>query len=584
MSQPGNNLDDIIEACNENLKDTWDFDYILLAQRFVEWEKSAPADQKHIWRLLVKACYMNVQCDSDRAYYVPTDRISEFSEKDLTLFSEMVPDLLDCRLRSRLADILWESNWKERRDRYSMAEIAIESYKHISFDCRIWAKYGHRCFARLLYLMFRVQRDEDNLSAIQIRIRDEILSADEKEYAYIIQMSDLFLKHAPQSFSLEVASKLEKIARDRENAEEFRVARLMYAAAYRWYKHGKNDEKATEMEVCQADIYFSESRLSGAIVGRDHLNNALRIYKGISQNKREKLGIYKKIKQCEESLAQLRMSLPSEMGTISRVVDVTKFAKEAEKKVSGKSALESLKQFVTIWPFLNYEQIKNNSKPSYLVATLVNWNHYSHDGRLVRSKYATSNEPDAQNIHSAIMRYYCDLTGLITYSRIIPALHVIQNEHRLSEDDFYNIVENTPCLPLGHARLFAKGLYSGFIEDYITSLHILAPQFENFIRSILHTYQANTITRDKDGYENEKGLGSLVENPELADILGKDVVFEIQACFCDPYGPNVRNNIAHGLNGYEQCNSGYYVYAWWLIFKVIVLWNISCNVNTLDEQ
>ena len=114
---------------------------------------------------------------------------------------------------------------------------------HISFDCRIRAKYGHLCFARLLYLMFRVQRNEDNLSAIQIRIRDEILSADEKEYAYIIQMSDLFLKHAPQSFSSEFASKLEKFARDRENAEDFRIAGLMYAA-YRWYKHGKNDEKS----------------------------------------------------------------------------------------------------------------------------------------------------------------------------------------------------------------------------------------------------------------------------------------------------------------------------------------------------
>ena len=58
---------------------------------------------------------MDVQCNSNRAHYIPTDRISEFSEEDLTLFSEMVPDLLDFRLRARLADILWESNWKEKK-------------------------------------------------------------------------------------------------------------------------------------------------------------------------------------------------------------------------------------------------------------------------------------------------------------------------------------------------------------------------------------------------------------------------------------------------------------------------------------
>jgi hypothetical protein len=43
-----------------------------------------------------------------------------------------------------------------------------------------------------------------------------------------------------------------------------------------------------------------------------------------------------------------------------------------------------------------------------------------------------------------------------------------------------------------------------------------------------------------------------MELPEIETIFGKDLSFEIKALFCDPFGPNLRNELAHGLLDYEE--------------------------------
>ena len=45
--------------------------------------------------------------------------------------------------------------------------------------------------------------------------------------------------------------------------------------------------------------------------------------------------------------------------------------------------------------------------------------------------------------------------------------------------------------------------------------------------------------------------------------------FEIKALFCDPFGSNLRNEVAHGLLDDGVCWSVYAVYAWWFGLKLV---------------
>ena len=56
-----------------------------------------------------------------------------------------------------------------------------------------------------------------------------------------------------------------------------------------------------------------------------------------------------------------------------------------------------------------------------------------------------------------------------------------------------------------------------------------------------------TTNLDSDGIENENGLSTLMDLPEVTQIFGEDISFELKALFCDPFGPNLRNELAHGL-------------------------------------
>ena len=124
-----------------------------------------------------------------------------------------------------------------------------------------------------------------------------------------------------------------------------------------------------------------------------------------------------------------------------------------------------------------------------------------------------------------------------------------------------------PKIKLG---LFDKILFAGYERDFITALHLLIPQFENSVREHLKLAGATTTNIDKNGIQNENGLSTLLELPEIIQVFGKDFAFELYSLFCDSFGPNLRNGLAHGLLDEGDCNSTFSIYAWWLILEFTV--------------
>ena len=140
-------------------------------------------------------------------------------------------------------------------------------------------------------------------------------------------------------------------------------------------------------------------------------------------------------------------------------------------------------------------------------------------------------------------------------------------------------------MPIGREVLFGRALAHGFNRDFATSIHLLAPQIEHMVRVSLEIAGVSTSHFDKDGIETENGLSALIDLPQTITRFGKDVTYEIKALFCDQMGPNLRNNIAHGLLDDQQANSVEAVYAWWLGLQLVfnTYW-YSLNKEKVGDQ
>ena len=180
--------------------------------------------------------------------------------------------------------------------------------------------------------------------------------------------------------------------------------------------------------------------------------------------------------------------------------------------------------------------------------------------------------------------HYQPLVSIVVQALILPALDVLTMEHPFRTASFIELARRSPIVPLGREGLFGKALAYGFDRDFATSLHLLSPQIEHMVRYHLKSAGVSTTHLDQEGIETENGLSTLIELPETLEIFGEDLTFEIRALFCDQLGPNLRNNIAHGLLDDQQSVTVDAVYAWWLGLKLVfnTFWN-TLSANTVAE-
>ncbi|MEJ1229854.1 MAG: DUF4209 domain-containing protein [Galbitalea sp.] len=147
------------------------------------------------------------------------------------------------------------------------------------------------------------------------------------------------------------------------------------------------------------------------------------------------------------------------------------------------------------------------------------------------------------------------------------------------------IANASAIVPKDRLRLYAKGLLAGCNLDFETALHLLVPQVENLVR--FHLNQAGVATTRIDPLthvESEVGLSALMELDEVLPIFGEDVVFEIRALMCGPIGPNLRNEVAHGLVSDSMAASVHSLYVWWFCFRLVYLlfWNGLRDAGSTD--
>jgi hypothetical protein len=566
---------------------------------------------KVLW-LLADACSMMLSPSSpnepfkpfavfhDRRSVVPDD----ISDSDILFFAEIVDGVDNDWLKARLSDLVW---LKSKPRNIEFALKAIDAYRSLPLDTDTWIHGGRDCWPRAISLARMLKGGAgDRLQQIETAIVAAFHASIRDDGFLGFWLADLLKSNRlGWSHRTDVSTKLEALARGFDDEGDLHKAREYFSAAAEWYKFIPDEVKAAEMTVLVAEGWVKEAVARVASESPSHMvaasfyENAIQIYRTIPRAERS-------AHQVDERIAELRAHLNNsgeraigEMGLIQTPgVDLTQVIVKARESVTGKSAQNALLAFANLHRGVNAEELRNSALErmrqhplqSLFAATVM-----SRDGRVIAKRPAMGlggelTEDDEIAIRAEMIRDYGVLVSIVVQANIWPALEVLLLEHRLRESDFIELARHSPIVPKERVGLFGKALFAGYERDFVTALHLLIPQIEHLVR--VHLKQAGTKTTnlDKDGIENENGMSTLVGLPEAEQVFGKDLVFEFESLFCNAFGPNLRNELAHGLLDEDGCNSPFAIYAWWLALRLTfnTWWNsanpISEPQEVSDEQ
>lgn len=269
-------------------------------------------------------------------------------------------------------------------------------------------------------------------------------------------------------------------------------------------------------------------------------------------------------------------------------MDLSKFADQARERVKDKPPGEAFLAMIygCTSPSKNHlrEQAKEASKDG--IWMLMERSVVDERGRVVaRMPSFLSDDPEEAEsaIRAEMLTQANQYRQTYAAAFVHPAWRQINLDHHVRLGDLLPIVLNNPFVPEGHEETYARGLLAGFKGDFLTATHLLVPQLENSIRHVLS--RSGVIVSKLDGYgiQEEKDLGALLREPKLEELLGEELVFDLQGLLVERFGTNLRNRIAHGLMGDDEFSSASTLYLWWLVFRICMIYMLVNRNPKRDE-
>lgn len=146
----------------------------------------------------------------------------------------------------------------------------------------------------------------------------------------------------------------------------------------------------------------------------------------------------------------------------------------------------------------------------------------------------------------------------ITFMTILIINRIIERllqEKGLIKDNLILYLKNWGLIDDNNLKIIEHGIERYFAKDYISSLHILVPQLEAAIRTLLKKGGIQTISFERGTTSTqESSLTELLERPEFREIFGETLRWYMKLVLVEKLGLNLRNDIAHGLIEFEKCN------------------------------
>lgn len=371
------------------------------------------------------------------------------------------------------------------------------------------------------------------------------------------------------------------------------AAQHTWELAAEWYRRAGDLEAAQDATYSIVQRLIAEAEVTEAFRASVHLEMAIKILRTLPRAARQRLGasglsaeVARKIRESgAAAIGQMRVFATESVDLGDHIADLL-------AEIRSDDPIESIRRFANIQSCASVAAARTEAEhreKQFPLTALFGKRTLSPDGRTVyrspESNGATIYGEKASIWEGMIQHHQLriNLLGGLVLPR---AWRQLSTDHRLHIGDFQTLAAGSAIVPSSHEGVFARGLHYGYSGDFGAAVHLLVPSIEALVRLHLANAGERTSAISVDGNENEIGLSALMENERIAGIFGEDVAFELRALLCGPIGPNLRNEVAHGLMGDAVFSSSVSVYLWWLTLKLVFMpyWNALHHTEAAEAR
>ena len=288
-----------------------------------------------------------------------------------------------------------------------------------------------------------------------------------------------------------------------------------------------------------------------------------------------------RVKQLHRQLLEWQERTPGEMKRFQHEVNISDLVTSSCDWVSGLELSDAVFKMAIAHPITDVEKLRKRVEQGisdHPITHLFGYSLLTSDGRVAATAPAAipasehDGESPSEAVRAEMYRHAVMFDwGLRAQGYIEPCRYTIWNEHRPAIGDLEYLVANNPFIPPGHEMFYLKGIVSGFRGEFDVTAMFLLPQLEASIRYSLQRAGHVTSKLDNRMIQEERSLGILLEMPEAIDVFGKDQVFELRGMLCEKFGWDLRNRMAHGFMGYNECWGAGVVNMWWLVLRLLCI-------------
>jgi len=500
--------------------------------------------------------------------------ISDLAESHISLLKSIFEDIDNPEIRSRVGDVIWTC---QRRDNFQFAEAAVDAYLEAGESFLLSDDYqvGIDRYTRAIHLAASLGRNTRKFGEVVSKI-EATINRYESDYSFFVgQLLELLYDYRQGDFSKN-ALIAESLAEYQQNRRGWHLARIHWNTAARWHRLSDNHEAAQNSQLKEAECYVFEAEdvlKSTQNVRRSlaahHLQSAIEALRRIP-------GTEARQRELHVQMLQLQASSHNELGSISQEIDLTEPVEKALRAIKDKTFMEALFTFCLLGSPPSVRSLRETVErmtAEHPLLSLISTHVIDDRGRVIgrRSSLFSGTPEEIEAAKNAEMhqwaRYEKDaLSVIINAVRLQMTI-----EHKFELRDFMELTTNHPFIPPGRELIFSRGFQVGFQGDFLQAIHLLIPQVESSLRYLLNHQGVVTSRLSSEGIQEEMDLNALLEIPKLKEILGEDLIFDLQGSLTSRFGSNFRNLMAHGLLDQQAFYSHTAIYIWWMLLRLCCL-------------
>ena len=118
----------------------------------------------------------------------------------------------------------------------------------------------------------------------------------------------------------------------------------------------------------------------------------------------------------------------------------------------------------------------------------------------------------------------------------------------LSLEELASFIMKSPIFEESKKDIVKKGVQAYLEEDYMSAIHILVPQAESAIRTLVELMGGATLRKNRQGGLQLRTFDDLLRDESVEKCFGADTAFYLRMLLTDQRGWNMRNDVCHGIS------------------------------------